>query len=211
MSAKDAFATIFIDDKIENIFVDKKKIKNNLLELLQYHKVIIDKASLKTTSDKIQPYEYKVTILSESNGLFLIVFNHLAAKNDLLKIEIEDIFSAELHALLPYLNKTGKELVDRKTEAKRLSSVFELSAVRANAFDLSDNELKNQIKETFPSYSKSEIMIAYYLIVGASIKQIASITHKNENAIRVMIHRLLSKSNFRNRADFVEHFGNNMK
>ncbi len=202
LSAKDAFSEISVGGKIEDLFIDKKKIKANILELLQYHKLIVDKAIVKTINSEVQTYEYKITILSESNELFLIAFNQLNTKNELLKLEIEQTFSSELHALMPYLNKSGKELVEKKIEAKKLSSVFDLDVNHLKNNDISDIELKNKLGRLFPQLSEAELNIAYFLLVGASIKQIASINNKNTNAIRVMVHRMLSKTNFKNKTDF---------
>jgi DNA-binding CsgD family transcriptional regulator len=202
LSAKDAFTEISVGEKIENLFIDKKKIKANILELLQYHKVIADKAILKTTISDVQTYEYKVTILSDSNELFLIVFNLLTTKNELLKLEIEQTFSTELHALMPYLNKSGKELVAKKIDAKRLSTVFESENKHLKTSEFSDVALKKSIGNTFPQLSETELNIAYYLVIGANTKQIATITNKNANAIRVMMHRIFAKTNFKNKTDF---------
>ncbi len=202
LSALDVFTSISVGGKIDDLFIDKKKIKNNLLELLQYHKVIVDRAIVKTINSEVQTYEYKVTILSESNELFLIIFNQLNTKNELLKLEIEQTFSSELHTLLPYLNKSGKELVAKKIEAKKLSSVFDSETKYLKTSEYSDIVSKNSIAGKFPQFSEMELNIAYYLVVGANIKQVATITNKNTNAIRVMIHRMLAKTSFKNKTDF---------
>jgi DNA-binding CsgD family transcriptional regulator len=202
LSALDVFTSISVGGKIDDLFIDKKKIKTNLLELLQYHKVIADKAIVKTINSEVQTYEYKVTILSESNELFLIAFNLLVTKNELLKLEIEQTFSSELHALLPYLNKSGKELVEKKIEEKKLSTVFDSEVNQLKSSDISDIALIKNLGRSFPQLSESELNIAYFLLVGASIKQIASINNKNTNAIRVMIHRMLAKTSFKNKTDF---------
>jgi len=202
MSAGDEFVTLSIGEKIENLFIDKKKIRANILELLQYHKVIADKAILKTSNTDVQTFEYKVTILSESNELFLITFNKLSTKNELLRLEIEQTYSAELHALMPYLNKSGKELVAEKIEAKKLSTVFELENKDLKTVELSDIALKKSISITFPQLSETELIVAYYLLIGANTKQIATITNKNANAIRVMMHRIFAKTNIKNKTDF---------
>lgn len=203
LSAMDVFSEISVGEKIENLFIDKKKIKANLLELLQYHKVIVEKAILKTTNSDVQTYEYKVTILSESNELFLIAFNLLTTKNELLKLEIEQTFSTELHALMPYLNKSGKELVAKKIETKKLSTVFESENKLLKSSELTDMAMKKSIGNAFPQLSESELNIAYYLVIGANTKQIATITNKNANAIRVMMHRIFSKTDFKNKTDFI--------
>jgi len=203
LSAKDAFTTISAGEKIENLVVDKRKFKLNLLELLQYHKVIVDKAAVRTSQSEVQAYEYKVTILSESNELFLIAFNKLSTKNELLKLEIEQTFNAELHGLLPFLNKSGKELVEKKIETKKLISIFESGRMPADYLEPAENEMFNGISALFPQFSTNELRIAYYLTMGASIQQITTITGKNTNAIRVMIHRMLARTKFKSKTEFI--------
>ncbi len=203
LSAKDTFSEIMIGGKIDNLFIDGKKIKANILELFQYHKVITDKIIVKTKNSTVQTYEYKITILSESNDLFLIVLNLLTTKNELLKLEIEQTFNTELHALMPYLNKSGKELVAKRIEAKKLNAIFEFENELTSTSELSDKTLKDSIQNAFPQFSDNELSIAYYLAIGAGTMQIATIINKNTNAIRVMMHRMLAKTNFKNKTDFI--------
>lgn len=208
VSAKDAFPKFSIGHKIEDLFIDRKKIKANILELFQYHKVITDKAIVKTIGSKIQPYEYKITILSESNDLFLIAFNSLIIKNELLKLEFEQTFSTELHALMPYLNKAGKDLVAKKIKAKKINILFEAGLKQDESFKISDLEFKNKIKSSFPTFSESEINLAYFMAMKANTKQLATIINKDANAIRVMIYRMLAKTSFGDRIEFIDYINN---
>lgn len=210
LSAKDVFTEIKVGEKIENLFIDKKKIKSNLLELLQYHKVISDKIIVKTNNSTVQAFEYKLTILSESNDLFLIALNLLTSKNELLKLEIEQTFNTELHSLLPYLNKSGKELVAKKIKDNKLSTLFESGLKQDKSFKISDLEFKNKIKSSFPAFTDSEINLAYFMAMKANTKQLATLINKNANAIRVMIFRMLAKTSFGDRMEFIN-FINNMK
>lgn len=202
LTAKDIFAPICVGEKIESLFVDKKKIKESILELLQYHRVIVDKAIIRTNKSSVQPFEFKVTILSESNEIFVVIFNHLYLKNELIKLEIEQIFSTELHTLKPYLNKSGKELVENKILTNKLSTVFESELKQLNPSNFTNSESIEIIRLKFPHFTINEINIAYFMSLGASINQIATITEKNANTIRVMVHRMLSKTSFSNTADF---------
>jgi len=201
-SASDQFETIVVGEKIENLFIDVKYFKAKLLELRQYHKVISDKAIFKTRGNEVQSFEFKLTILSESNDLFVLCLNHLDTKNELLKLEIEQTFSAELHTLKPYLNKTGKELIERKIKAKKLSVFFESEITQTNTKEFIDNRFKIEIAKQFPQFSDLELNIAYLLSVDASIKQIATICNKSANATRVLVHRMIKKTSFKNKTDF---------
>ncbi len=201
-SATDLFQTIAVGEKIDILFIDKRYIKLKLLELLQYHKVISDKAIFKTRENEVQSFEYKLTILSESNELFILSLNHLDSKNELLKLEIEQTFSAELHTLKPYLNKTGKELIERKIKEKKLSVFFESEIIQTKTKDFIDARFKTEIAKQFPQFSDLELNIAYLLSIQASTKQIATICNKSTNATRVLVHRLLKKTSFKNKTDF---------
>lgn len=195
ITATDEFASISIGDKFENLFSDKRKIKNTLLELFRFHKVIIDKAIVKTKKSDIQTFEFKATILSESNELYLFIFNNLASKNDLIKLEIDHAFSTEINELKPYLNKTGKELVEKKITDNKLTQIFESEVKSHQPTNLIDLNQLNKISSVYPNFSNNEQKIAYFLSIEASINQIATITGKTANTIRVMIHRMKSKAN----------------
>ncbi len=202
LSAKDTFATISVGDKTDKLFIDKKKTRDDIAELLKYHKVITDKAILRINDSEVQPYEFKLTILSESNEIFVLQFNHLNTKNELLRLEVEQNFASELHSLKPYLNKSGKELVEKKISTNRLNAVFETKTNIINPKQYVNTELKDKIKARFPQLSNNELSIAYFIGIGASINQIAGIRQKNANAIRVMVHRMLSKTNNKTTTEF---------
>lgn len=196
LSAKDTFAPIALGEKLESIFFDKKKIKESIFELLQYHKVIVDKGLIKTQKADTQLFEFKMTILSEGNEIFVVIFNQLQLKNELIRLEIEQIFSTELNTLKPYLNKSGKELVEKKIRTNKLSTIFESELRHQNSTNITDLETIDRIRLQFPFFTTNEVNIAYFLSMGASINQIATITEKNANTIRVMAHRMLSKTTF---------------
>lgn len=204
MSAKDTFAITESGEKLEEIFSDKKKIRESLIELFQYHKVIVDKALLKSKSGELVTYEYKATILSEINDQFIFTFNNLKTKNEILKLEIGHVFSVEMNALRPYLNKTGKELVEKKIVNNKLMSLFENENKNIEPITLVDSLTVQKISVAFPFLNRNELSVAYYISIGATVNQIAAITGKSANTIRVMTHRMIAKTEFDSTVEFAQ-------
>lgn len=202
IAAKDTFAEIVIGEKLENIFSDKRKIRESLIELFQYHKVIIDKAILKSKFDELVTYEFKATILSEVKDQFILCFNNLTTKNEILKLEIAHAFSVEMNALRPYLNKAGKELVEKKHDKNKLISLFESQHQTIEPYSLINEDVVAKISSYFPDFNKNELTISFYISIGASVNQIALITGKSANTIRVMIHRMITKVNMESSSKF---------
>lgn len=198
LSATDEFAGTGKESKIEDIFADKRKVRTILLELLQFHKVIVDTALIKTKNQEICPFEFKATILSDTNELYLFIFNNLNIRNNVLKFEIEHAFAAEINSLKPYLNKTGKELVEQKITNNSLSLILEDGVKLQQPQQFTDDEIIEKLSKHLPDFSKKELQIAFFLSIDASISQISDITGKSVNALRVMTHRMSAKLNTKN-------------
>jgi len=191
-AAKDLFHSISVGGKIENLFIEKRRIKENILDLLRFHKIIVDKAILYINNASTQTFEYKITILSEINDFYLITFNDLSVKNELLRLEIEQTLGAELHTLKPYLNKAGKELVDKRMAVKHINS----NTLNFNTNEIIQPKIKQKIQSLFPQLSSNELNLAYLISLGATVNQISQITNKNSNAVRVMLHRMVARTAF---------------
>ena len=204
LSATDEFTELQKNSKIEELFADKRKVRSVLIELLQFHKVVIDTALIKTSESKILAYEFKATILSESNELYLLIFNNLNTKNEVVKFEIEHAFTTEINSLKPYLNKTGKELVEKKISNNSLSQIFETDVNQSQSEEFTDPEVMQKLSKNLPLYSKKELQIAYFLSIGANINQISDITDKSVNSLRVMVHRMSTKLNTKNTVELTK-------
>ena len=79
---------------------------------------------------------------------------------------------------------------------------FESEIIQTKTKDFIDARFKTEIAKQFPQFSDLELNIAYLLSIQASTKQIATICNKSTNATRVLVHRLLKKTSFKNKTDF---------
>lgn len=117
--------------------------------------------------------------------------------------EIRQSFSTEMQKLKPYLNKPGKEMMNQII--RDFTRVEEINFASDSFFHLDsfEKERLEKILILFPELTDSELILCAFLSHNLSISDVAKLTGKTSNSLRVLFHRMLRKTNYSNGRDFI--------
>ena len=106
----------------------------------------------------------------------------------------------EISKLKPYLNRTGRKMVE-----SLMKKYFRDENQQLTLDDIVyyKNEIR-EIKKAFPSLSHREVILCGLLINNMETKDIASITNRTIDSVFVTIHRINKKLNLTNKKDLIE-------
>jgi hypothetical protein len=190
--------------KISNsLVVDLKRTIDLKNETNTTKDVIQKKILLRRFDNTIACINIYVRFISSDNEHLLIQFTEVSVKNQALIIELLKNFKSEVNTLKPYLNKPGKELLENilnhHSEEKMKLSVTK----RKTDADFLEPDRIAKITELFPSLSTTELILCSFLSLNLTIDEIAGITGKTSNSLRVLFHRIVHKSNFTSGKDLI--------
>jgi DNA-binding CsgD family transcriptional regulator len=106
----------------------------------------------------------------------------------------------EISKLKPYLNRTGRNMVE-----SLMKKYFRDENQQLTLDDIVyyKNEIR-EIQKAFPSLSHREVILCGLLINNMETKDIASITNRTIDSVFVTIHRINKKLNLTNKKDLIE-------
>ncbi|HLP06104.1 MAG TPA: hypothetical protein VK152_11815 [Paludibacter sp.] len=155
------------------------------------------KILLRRHDNSIACVNINVSISSENKNLYLILFSESGQKDQLFFAELTQTFRREVMRLRPYLNKAGKELMQEIVENNLLESIGQQKAPVTDIEDIKE-KLLNEIAQAFPELTKNELTMCGFLSMKMSIEEIAILTGKSTNCLRVTLHRIVKKTHCRN-------------
>ncbi|MDP4240572.1 MAG: hypothetical protein Q8904_13990 [Bacteroidota bacterium] len=126
----------------------------------------------------------------------LIQFTDISQKTKVLLSELVRTLRQEVIALKPYLNKPGKELLEKILNKNTLEeSWHDRSNLESQIEVIRKNRIASII-QLFPQLTNAEITLCGFLSLKMTIDEIACITGKTSNSLHVSFHRLLKKTSF---------------
>lgn len=177
--------------KIHALFAEKRQF-DTMMALHNEHKTLVRKKSLLKNAKNVSVlYETSLQIIHQQTDYWMLCFEPMSENRQFLEELLAQKIKKEIQTLRPYLNKAGKELLDKIIE----------SNVQTKNFGIVDN-VRNQLIQTnkislllakYPTLTPNEIDLCVYLSMRLNYKQIALINKKTEIATRVSVHRLLRK------------------
>ena len=188
--------TLYQKKELGFMLIDSELQEKFILEIVSSKKNF-EKIILIRRFDKSVSY---VTIFaqyfkSDFEGIIL-QFTDISAKTLAFLTDKVRVLRTEISSLKPYLNKPGKELLENIISKDLQSGINDNSTKEKKRFDLLENNKTNQLLQLFPFLTDYEISICGLLSLKLSFDEIASITGKTSNSLRVTFHRLLKKTTF---------------
>src|ERR1035437_1335828 len=193
-STKEDF--IFDKQNVKNIIVDSHRA-TELIKLISKSKEPIDREILLRRFDKtIGSVDMIANVFPENPNFILVQFAESHPQSQAILTELSMAFRHEVQRLKPYLNKPGKKLMEEIIVNDFLEDVIKNKPSRINQIEVVGEERINQLTKAFPESSNNELILCGYLSLKMSIDDIATITGKTSNSLRVLFHRVLNKTNF---------------
>lgn len=179
-----------------SFMLDDSQLCEGLLKQIRNSSTTVEKTIL------IRKFDKSVAFINLSTQYFksdfegiILQFADVSAKTIAFLSEKIRILRNEISTLKPYLNKPGKELLENIIKRNLQTGINENNSKQKNRFDLGQNKTV-QLIQLFPMLSDYELSICGLLTLKLSFEEIASITGKTSNSLRVTFHRLLKKTNF---------------
>ena len=194
--------------KIQGVFIDLLIVESLIQEILMHKKLLQRKMLLRRNDKTIACIDLNAFVFPENEDVILLQFVDNSHQNQHYFTELVLIFRNEMQRLKPYLNKPGKELLGEIIYNDKLEGVINNKPFRDNQFEFLHKERVKHISRLLPELSNNELALCSFLSLKMSMEEIASITGKTSNSLRVAYHRILQKSKFANGKAFMKEIEN---
>ena len=105
--------------------------------------------------------------------------------------------------LKPYLNKPGRELLNQILENNDVEEKLKKYKVSKSNPDYVPKDRLDKIHYLFPAFTNQELTLCGFLSLNLTIDEVAALTGKTPNCLRVLFHRLLLKTEYSSGKDFI--------
>jgi hypothetical protein len=191
-STKEDF--IFDKQNIKNMIIDFRRALE-LIELINRNTELINQEILLRRFDKtIASVDLNASVFPDNPNFILIQFTETYPQSQAILTELSEAFRHEVQRLKPYLNKPGKDLLEELIVNNMLEGITNNKATRSAQPVVVGEERINQLTKLFPELSNSELILCGYLSLKMSTNNIAKVTGKTPNSLRVAFHRILRKT-----------------
>lgn len=193
-STKEDF--IFERQHIMNMIIDSQRAME-IIKIIGKNNEFLNKKVLLRRFDKtIACVDMNACLFPDDPNYILLQFTETPAPlSQPILSELAKAYQREIVHLKPYLNKHGKELLEQINN-NILDGVIKNKPTQNKKIEVIRDERINQLKKLFPQLSKSELTLCSFLSLKMSIDEIALVTNKTSNSLRVAFHRILQKTNF---------------
>ena len=200
---------LFVESfKIKGVFIDLQIVEGMIHEVLKHKKLVHRKLLLRRNNKTIACIDTIALRFPGNENFILLQFADNSYQNQHYFTELALEFKNEALRLKPYLNKPGKEMLEMIISSEKLDGIINNKPSINSQFNLVHEDRIKHITRLFPELSNSELALCCFLSLKLSIEEIASITGKTSNSLRVAYHRILRKLNFENGRDFLKKIDN---
>jgi len=113
-----------------------------------------------------------------------------------------DMFLCDVQQLQSHLNTEGRSILKRIIKKYKQSK--EIEFVRSRTLNkVIDQDIK-AVSATYPTLSSSEVNISALLCLNLTTQEISVVLNQTVNAVRVTLHRILTKLNLSSRDELIE-------
>lgn len=186
-----------------SIFIDIPIILETIKEISITKRNVKKKTLLRKFDRTIACIDIEIASLPNKSDFFLIQFLDNSHESHSIFIDLVHCFKNDIAQLKPYLNKPGKELLEQIINNKNLEGIINNTPLRNQQMDLIQQERILKFSEMFPKLTNGELQLCAYLSLKISNEEIAKITGKTSNSIRVAFHRIVGKTDYSNGKDLL--------
>lgn len=162
------------------------------------NEVKMRKALIRTFDGRVICVDLYISLFESNSKVFQIQFVESNEQHQLLLSDLVNWYSKEVLKLRPYLNKPGKQMLAQLV-INEVSMGFEKSKLnKRTQLELINGELVDKLAKEFPQLSNNELILCGFFSQKLTVDEIATITGKTSNCLRVSFHRIVRKANFSN-------------
>jgi len=201
--------TIFFDrNKTNNVFIDNQIINDIIGEILNTGAVIKRKILLRRFDKTIACVDAEIAKFPKTDNYWIIQFLDNSHDSHIMFTEIVTCLKNEIIQLKPYLNKPGKDLLEQIVRNDKFDGILKNEPLHYKKMDLIRREKLHSIAELWPELSIGEMELCAYLSLKMTFDEIAKISGKTPNSLRVAYHRIVGKTDFLNGKELLKKLQN---
>ena len=199
-SSQEAF---FEKDNIKSLIVNLEYFSEMIDELKSSNKATVRNILIRRFDSTVVCANLFATLLPEDPNYVLLQLTEISAKTRILLTEMIQSLRHEAMTLNPYLNKPGKELLEKILTKTGINDAYSKQFGNQIQQEVLRESVATQLIDTFPMLTNSELTLCGFLSLKMTIEEIASLTGKTGNSLRVAFHRMLLKTGFSTGKDFL--------
>jgi hypothetical protein len=188
---------------IPTVFVDPSLAMKNILEMCTIRSSNAYTIVLRKSDKSVESVNLFASYITQDRELILIQFTQISEKNKTVFNEFKQSFKNDVLKLKPYLNKPGRELLEQILENNGIEEQLKKFKVSKSNSDYIPKDRLDKIHYLFPAFTNQELSLCGFLSLNLTIDEIAALTGKTSNCLRVLFHRLLQKTEYSSGKDFI--------
>ncbi len=181
---------------LSSLFVELLRSEDFMEEILLKKELVIKKMLLRKFDKSITCVNLFARSFDEESDYILIQFTDVSPKTHTLLTEMVHSWHREMILLKPYLNKPGKEILENILRNNSVEGFCDCNSKQTSPHEVIREERMAFIQQMIPGLTKSELTFCGFLSLKMSVEEVALITGKTSNSLRVSFHRILKKTNF---------------
>lgn len=192
------------DERIENIDInsivvsDMSGVAFSLINNLKTDETKIRKALVRIVDGRVICVDLYISPVDSNPQIYQIQFVESDEKNHLVVSELVSLYTKEVLKLRPYLNKPGKQLLSQLVINEISTGIEKSKLNKRSQLELLNEQFVAKLSSEFPQLSHNELILCGFFSQKLTIDEIATITGKTSNCLRVSFHRIVRKSGFSN-------------
>lgn len=165
--------------------------------------VKVHKALVRIVDGRVICVDLYISPLEFNSTMFQIQFVESNEQNQLVLSDLVNSYSKEVLRLRPYLNKPGKEMLAQLVFNEISLGVEKNKLNRRIQLELVNNQLVSKLAKEFPQLSNNDLILCGFFSQKLTIDEVAAVTGKTSNCLRVSLHRIVRKTAFKSSKAFL--------
>jgi len=194
---------IFDKQNLINMIVDSHRAHELIKQIVRSSEPVNKEILIRRFDKTIATVDFYACLFPENPSRIFIQFAEKKSHSHVYMYELSEVFRHEVQRLKPYLNKPGKSILEEIVIADLVEGIISNKTSKQNQEAVMAEERITQLTGLFPEFSNQELVFCSYLSLNMSIDEIASITGKTANSLRVSFHRILKKTSFATGKEFI--------
>lgn len=168
-----------------------------------HDEVKVRKALVRIVDGRVICVDLYISPLAFNSKIFQIQFVESIDQNQLVLSDLVNLYSKEVLRLRPYLNKPGKEMLAQLVFNEISLGVEKNMLNKRIQLELINDQLVSKLAKDFPQLSNNELILCGFFSQKLTIDEVAAVTGKTSNCLRVSLHRIVRKTTFKSSKAFL--------
>jgi len=189
---------------LSDIVVDLPRAMEFIAELFKSKKPTDRKALLRRQDNSIVYVDIIACVFPNKQNFILFQFSETSQQNQTLLTQLIKSFRLEIASLKPYLNKPGKEILQQIIKDDILEGIVNNKSTQSIQLEVVRDERISQLMRMFPELTNGELALCGFLSLRMTMDEIAGVTSKTPNSLRVTFHRIVRKLNLNSGKELIK-------